>query len=199
MERIALFGPPGSGKSSIARELAAQAGWLKVEASEAIVFPLAALDELPDGREVMDYLRNALKEERPRVERERAMATFARLRDAYSPDFIARALHEIYTDGPTHDRIVFSGLRGFENAVYCSTHGDLVVYVRAAKDELVARLCRGRGYSREQAIAELDREQSLYGTHGIERIAGLVIDSSTMDPAGACREVLLARERRSRS
>src|SRR3989338_7453242 len=125
MMRIALFGQPGSGKSTIARKLAQKLHCKVIEASNAVIFPIAAnLKTLPKEKKLLTSLSTLARKKHPKITREMAMQTFARLKDTYSPDFIARALHELYVEHPKKACIVFSGMRGLDNAKYCRLHNE---------------------------------------------------------------------------
>ena len=190
MNRIAIFGEPGSGKTTTAKNLQRILGCRLVEASEAVVFPIAAnFETLPKENYLWEKLKEISKKKYEKVSRETAMATFVRLKEKYSPDFIAKALHKLYVQSPQYKCVVFSGLRGLDNAKYCRLHNDLVVYLKASRVDLIKRLCKEKKYTRRQARAELKQEQSLYNTKLIENVADIVINTSTRTVIRASQQI----------
>ncbi|MFA6161203.1 MAG: shikimate kinase [Patescibacteria group bacterium] len=178
MNRISIFGEPGTGKTTTAKRIARITNFKLVEASTAIIFPIAFnFKKLPIESILLNKLHD-LPKKNIKIKREEAMNVFSRLKNTYSPDFIAKALHELYVKNPKHESVIFSGLRGLDNAKYCRLHNDLVVYLKANRSELVNRLCKEKGYIKQQAVTELNNEQKLYNTNKIEKIADLVIDTS---------------------
>lgn len=178
MPRIVLVGEPGSGKTTLSKEVASLVDGLLVEASEAVIYPAAAYGaKLPDEATLLRALSSP-KKRRPRVTREQARETFIRMKKRYSPDFIARALHSRYVEASSQKTIIFSGVRGFDNAAYCRLHNDFVVYLDSPQSTLVERLVSGRGYAASQARKELREEQALFRTRAIKKIANLVVDTS---------------------
>ncbi|MCX6715269.1 MAG: AAA family ATPase [Candidatus Uhrbacteria bacterium] len=180
MIRIALFGQPGSGKSTLAQNIAERLHARVIEASTAVVFPIAAhVKKLPNEETLIEQLRQ-LSKRKSFASREDAMNMFDRLRLKYGADFIARALHELFLENSKQPTLVFSGLRGIDNAKYCRLHNDFVVYLKVDDQTAIRRLMKSRGYTKQQAVDELKKEQVLYQTKQIEKIANLVIDTTTM-------------------
>ncbi len=176
MDRIAIFGKPGSGKSTTAKKVAELNKSKIIEASQAIIFPIASyFKKLPSEESLLKKLK-ILPKNNLKISRESARETFVRLQNKYSQDFIAKALHEIYLSG--NSSVVFTGLRGVQNAKYCRLHNDLVVYLKSDNQDLINRLIIERNYTKKQALDELKVEQKIYQTNKIEKIADLVIDTS---------------------
>ncbi len=179
MNRITLFGEPGSGKSTIAKALAKALRCKIIEASSEVVFPIAThFAKLPSETKLLQKLAALPRKKYTGVSREDARKTFLQLTQKYSPEFIAKALHTLYAAKPKYKNIIFSGLRGIDNAKYSRLHNDLVVYLKTDQKDLVGRLCRDRKYTPKEALAELRQEQKLFTTHKIEAIADLVISTS---------------------
>lgn len=183
MIRIAFFGQPGSGKSTLAKQVAERLDARVIEASVAIVFPIAAhVVKLPNEAKLIEQLKLLSKRESV-VSREAAVKTFDRLRSKYGADFIARTLHELFVESAKQRALVLSGLRGIDNAKYCRLHNDFVIYLKVDDQTAIRRLMKSRGYTKQQAVDELKKEQILYQTKQIEKIANLVIDTSSMSAA----------------
>jgi broad-specificity NMP kinase len=177
MSRVAIFGEPTSGKSSVAESLAQELDCKLVEASKEIVFPIAChFSNLPNEKELLESLPK-LDLSRD-IDRKKARHTFQQLKEKYSPEFIAKALHMLYVRHPNFPYVIFSGLRGLDNAKYCRLHNDFVVFLKADKEILVTRMVEERKYSKEQAKKELVQEELLYNTSKIESIANLVVNTS---------------------
>lgn len=190
MTRIAFFGEPGSGKTTIAKRLAKKRGYLVVEAAKAVIFPLASFQQLPKEKQVFELLHNLPNKKIKNISREKARETFSNIKRTYSSDFIAKALHELYVAQSKSQGIIFSGLRGLDNARYCRLHNDLVIYLKARKKVVIDRLCTERRYTKQQTVNELKKEQQLYKTKDIEKIADLVINTSTNNVFQVVKQVL---------
>ncbi len=191
MNRIAIFGEPGTGKTTTAKEIARLAHCKIIEASKAVIFPIAAnFEKLPKEDYLLRNLNNLPKKRNKKISREVARDTFVSLRKNYSPDFIAKALHELYVKTSKDKCVIFSGLRGFDNAKYCRLHNDFVVYLKADKNELINRLHKEKGYTQQQAITELKKERELYNTKKIEKVADLVINTSKNGAVQVSKKIL---------
>jgi len=191
--RIAIFGEPGSGKTTIAGLLSRQLNCQVIEASEAVIYPLAALDfRFLSEERILDELTEFSSPPKP-VSRDKALATFLKLQKIYSPEFIAKALHYLYVR-PGKGSYIFSGLRGLDNARYCRLHNDFVVYLDADTDDLVDRLQRDRGLSPESALDELQREEEAYQTLDIKQVANLVVDTSSRSISQTVNKIISSVE-----
>ncbi|MBS3107832.1 AAA family ATPase [Candidatus Woesearchaeota archaeon] len=190
MNRIAIFGEPCTGKTKTSEEMTKKGNFKLIEASKEIIFPIASnFEKLPSE----DYLLRKLpklKKRDKKISREEARKTFSLLKENYSSDFIARALHEIYVKNSKYKSVIFTGLRGLDNAKYCRLHNDLVVYLKTNQNELVNRLCKEKGYTKQQALEELKIEQKLYNTKEIENVADLVINTHTNNVEQVSKKIL---------
>ncbi|MBI5065184.1 7-cyano-7-deazaguanine synthase [Candidatus Woesearchaeota archaeon] len=192
MNRIVFFGELGSGKTTLAKKIANNLNCRVIEASKSVVFPISAnFRTLPKEKYLLKKLSKISKKDAS-VSREIAKKTFLALKRKYSPDFIAKALHLLYVDTAPKDvkYLIFSGLRGLDNAKYCRLHNDLVVYLKSNKKDLVDRLCKDRGYTKELSVAEINEEQRLYKTKEIEEVADLVINTSSNNIIKASKQIL---------
>lgn len=199
MDRIAIFGQPGSGKSTIGKKLAKDLNCRVIEASEAVIFPIASNYKIIQKEEdILENLSEISKDKPPKISRKMAMETFSRLKNNCSPDFIAKALHRIYVDNPKYKCIIFSGLRGLDNARYCRLHNDFVVYLKSDRKDLISRLCNNRGYTKKQAMSELEKEEELYKTQKIGKIADLVLSTSRDDVVQISKKILFRFEKRNK-
>lgn len=187
------MGEPGSGKSTLAKLVVQKINGVVIEASRSVVFPIAALSgRLPGEEALLQQFRAHSIKRSAGIDREQAMAAFSRIRNAYSSDFIAKALHARYVDQSSRKTFIVSGLRGVENAAYCRLHNDFLIYLDADYETLVERLIKDRGYDRERAVRELQKEQALYRTQKIKKIANLVIDTAGLDSDAATMKIIQA-------
>lgn len=181
MYRIAFFGEPGTGKSSLAKAVALQLDLSIVEASEEVIYPAAALKALPSESAFIAHLVSKTGQVYAPISRDSARETSARLRDAYSPDIVAKVLHAKFVDRPEAKSGIFAGMRRFENAQYCRLHNDFVIYLKTEETTLLKRLQQIRGLTLEEAKDELAQEQREFKTREIENIANLIIDTGAWD------------------
>ncbi len=191
MNRIAIFGQPGTGKTTTAKNISKIKPCKIIEASKTVIYPIAQnFEKLPNEDDLLKFLQDSNKKTSRKINRKTAMQTFTRLEKEYSSDFIARALHEMYVKNSKYKAVIFSGLRGLDNAKYCRLHNDLVVYLKTDKNELIDRLSDEKGYTRQQAITELKEEQKRYKTEEIEKIADLVINTSTNNVIQVSKKII---------
>ena len=196
MSRVSIFGQPGSGKTTLAKAIAKKSGYKIIEASVSVVFPIASNFEKLPKEEYL--LKNISKKKSKKISREKAMETFSKLKNTYSPDFIARALNKLYAEKPKPKNTIFSGLRGLDNAKYCRLHNDFVIYLKSNKKDLIKRLRKDRGYTKQQAEDELKKEKKLYKTEEIEKVADLVINTSTKNLSQTLKQALIKIENQDR-
>jgi tRNA(Ile)-lysidine synthase TilS/MesJ/adenylate kinase family enzyme len=189
-ERISIFGHPGSGKSTIATFISKRLKCPIIEASTDLIFPLAKnFSTLPTESVLLSKFAKISKK-KTRLTRENARNYFVLLSNKYGKDFIARALHEVYTNRSNKKCILLAGIRGYENAEYCRLHNDIVIYLKAEKSVLSKRLIKSRRYTRKQAEEEINEEEKLYKTSKIEKVADLVIDVSRKKPNQIACQIL---------
>ena len=197
-ERISLFGHPGSGKSTIAKQIYAQLHCQIIESSIYLIFPLAShFPILPDEPVLFSTFKKIPLKHNP-MSREDARRYFSTLAKRYGGDFISRALHEFYSKDSMEKCILFVGIRGKENAEYCRLHNDIVVYLKAKRSILLERLIKKRGYTQKEAKRDLDEEERIYKTSQIEKIADFVIDTSDKTPSQIKRKIVEFYQQRSR-
>ncbi len=195
MNRVVIFGEPGSGKTTIAQELSRRLNCKTIEAATAVIFPIAAnYQKLPNEKTLLENLDQLATKKYSTVSREQARETFTKLQHQYSPDFIARALHRLYVENPKYKNIVFTGLRGLDNAKYCRLHNDIVIYLETSEKDLIKRLMRDRDYTKQQAKIEIKTEQKLYKTKNIKKVADLAINTSTNNIAQTVKNILAKHE-----
>src|SRR3989338_2314513 len=132
---IAFFGQPGSGKSTLAKQVAMHLRTRVVEASTAVVFPIAAhVEKLPSEARLIEQLRQLAN---------RKSVVFLDVDDATA----------------------------------------------------VRRLMRYRGYTKQQAVDELKKENALYRTTQIKKIANLVIDTASTSIPRSITQIVNAIEK----
>ncbi|MBU0625552.1 AAA family ATPase [Patescibacteria group bacterium] len=195
MPRIVLLGEPGSGKSTLAKEISRHIRAVLIESSTAVIYPIAALSYLPNEKTLLNKLGRLSTHKPTSVSRERAVEIYRLVSETYSSDFIARALHHRYLEQSAKRTIIFSGLRGYDNATYCRLHNDFLIYLTADTATLIKRLVENRAYNKKQAAAELKNEQALYRTRAIKKIANLVIDTTKYDILEIAQKIIQAIQR----
>ncbi|MGD0728707.1 MAG: AAA family ATPase [Candidatus Micrarchaeaceae archaeon] len=177
---IILFGEPGSGKSTIAKELRKQIKNSKVvEASNLIYSVSVFYPYLPNSTQVLLHkLKNQNFElNSVKTNREKARNINSKLQSKYSKDFIGKALDYLYISN-NKGTLILSGARGYDTAKYFKNKGYFVVFLKTKHNILINRLAKKYNYSKNMAIEELEEEDRLYSTQNIEKIADLVIDTS---------------------
>ncbi|MBU1091510.1 AAA family ATPase, partial [Patescibacteria group bacterium] len=182
---IVIFGEPTTGKSTIAKKLTSKLKAYKIiEASTDFIFPV--LDycknkKLPDNQNsLISGVKKILREKSNKkdADRKEAVKLFSRLSKKYSPEFISMALEKIYAKKSSDSGLVFTGLRGLNNAKYFKKRGYFIVYLKASKKDVMERFLKKRRYSKKEAQIELDKEKLIYSTDKIEKEADLVLNTS---------------------
>lgn len=194
MNRIVLFGEPGSGKTTVAKILARKLHCQIIEASQAVIFPIAShFHKLPSEEKIIKNLPLLLKKKQKKISREKAREIFLNLSKSYSPDFIAKTLHKLYVNNQNSMQkcLIFSGMRGLENAKYCRLHNDFVIFLKTDRKDLISRIME-RGISKKQAIIELKEESEMFQTKKIQSLAQVVINTSQQKIPSAAKKILSA-------
>lgn len=192
MEVVVLMGEPGSGKSTVARELKKQIRKSKaIEASRIIYLVSLFYADLPNSA---DLLLRKIKARNSRtsqikVSRAKARAIASKLQTKYSKDFVARALEYIYVNS-SNKLLIIAGLRGYDNAKYFKNKDYLVVFLKAKRSVLIKRLIQKYNYSTDMASAELEEENELHSTRRIEKMADIVVDTSSVKPAESALNIV---------
>jgi len=191
MEAVVLTGEPGSGKSTVARELRKRIKGAKVIEASCIIYSASFFyPNLPDSAHLLLRKIKAknLASNPPKVSRELARKIASKLQTRYSKDFVARALEYLCIKGSRH-AVIIAGLRGYHNAKYLKDKGYFVVFLKATRSVLVRRLVQKYNYSKAMALLELGEENALHSTGRIEKIADLVVDTSKSKPAETALKV----------
>lgn len=193
-KNIVIFGEPAAGKTTIAKELAAKILNFKIiEASRGLIFPITYyFKELPRDSEILiSRLKQLSCKKLPKykITREKAREIFSSLRKQYHPSFIAEALDKLYSERYPKNPLIFTGVRGYENAEYFKELGYLVVFLKAEQGDILERLVRKRAYSNEEALKELEEENRLYSTEKIEGEADLIFNTSTNSASEITRKI----------
>jgi len=191
MEVVVLTGEPGSGKSTVARELRKKIKGAKVIEASFIIYSASLFyPNLPDSA---NSLLRKIKAKNPasnptKVSRKLARKIASKLQTKYSKDFVARALEYLYIKGSRRP-VIIAGLRGYYNAKYFKNKGYFVVFLKATRNILVHRLIRKYNYPKAMALLELGKENALHSTGRIEKIADVVADTSAAKPAETALKV----------
>jgi cytidylate kinase len=188
---IALFGAPGSGKTTVARILSEAFPTAKViEASSRVIYPAAAIaDRLPKG-EAAFIRRMIVRPPRSRrVPREEARELFARLKRRYSEAVVAKTLIALHARTSPERLAIVAGIRGYRNAIHFKKHGYLVVYLKAPGTDLSARVSRREEFTQKQAEKERAIEERLFSTNMVAKIAHLSFDTLSVKPAALVARV----------
>lgn len=182
---IVIFGEPTTGKSTVAKKLVSKLkGYKIIEASTDFIYP--ALDyyknrKLPDNpNSLISSVKKILKKRgnKKNVNRQEAVELFSLLSKKYSSGFISMAIEKIYTKKSSSSGLIFTGLRGLDNAKYFKKRGYYIVYLKTSKKDIVERFLKKRGYSKKEAQIELGKEKLIYSTDKIEKEADLVLNTS---------------------
>jgi len=174
---IAIFGAPGSGKTTLAKYLLAEFPAAKyIEASSYIIKSAAAIvDKLPQSEKSFlraiqkIYKKPAMK----RLEREEARNLFTYLKNKYSPAVIAKTLIYLHEKDFLRKFVIISGIRGYRNAVHFKNQGYLIIYLKTPVRQSVSRLAKRESFSRKLAEKEQEIEQRLFSTNEVEKISHL--------------------------
>lgn len=182
---IVIFGEPATGKSTVAQKIATKIPNCKIiEVSTSLIFPISRyFKKLPSSPGILlSELKKILGKKlnsRTTISREKAREIFFSLGKQYSSaSFIAEALDKLYSKQYRNTLLIFSGVRGYENAKYFKKKSYLVVFLKANKKDILRRLARERKYSIKEALKELEEENHLYSTPKIDKVANLVYNTS---------------------
>lgn len=192
---IVIFGEPATGKSTIARKISTKIPNCKIiEASTHLIFPIAHyFKKLPTNSQMLlsELKKIVIKklDNRAKISRREAREIFLSLKKHYSPSFIAEALNNLYLGTYPTKLIVFSGVRGYENAKYFKEKDYLVVFLKANKKDVLKRLIREREYSTKEAVRELREENRLYHTQKIDKMANLTYNTSITSAEKIAEEI----------
>ncbi|OGZ15126.1 MAG: hypothetical protein A3H76_00515 [Candidatus Lloydbacteria bacterium RIFCSPLOWO2_02_FULL_54_12] len=160
---VVIFGPPASGKTTLARELRLR---------ERGVFCL-------EGSKVLRSFGTVLS-------REEARALYGRLVKSHGKTFIGKALERVALKKGGF--VIASGLRGYENAVYLKERGYFVVCLEASQSALLRRLCiRGDGRSLQKEIKD---EERIYHTKHIKKVAHVVFHTEKERVVAMAKKIL---------
>lgn len=188
---ITIFGPPGSGKTSLAQELKKQlAGSMILEASREVILPLVHLKKLPKTEAaLLRYLRAHAKLTRTRVDRDSARKIFDVLRKRFGGSIVGKLISLIHPSKYPGKFPILSGLRGYDNARYLKDSGYFVVFLTAPTKKLIERLAGREGYARRDARHDIEAEGRIYRTGKIADLADAVFDTSRMRNADISRAI----------
>ncbi len=188
LKNIVIFGEPVTGKSTIARKLASKIPNCKIiEASSGLIFPVASyfkklpVKSKPFINKLKEIVDKKLGSQIP-ISRGVARKIFLSLSKRYSSSVIAEALATIYSEKYPDKFLIFTGVRGFENARYFKKKGYLIIFLKANKRDVLKRLAKKRGATKKESLKELAEEDRLYSTRKIENEADLVYNTSINTP-----------------
>ena len=196
LKNIVIFGEPATGKSTIAKKLSFKLPNYKiVESSEGLIVPIARhFKKLPSNYNTLLYSLEKIVDKnlatQAPINRKKARKIFSSLVKQYFPSFIAETLEKIYSKKYPTAPLIFTGVRGYENAKYFKKRGYFVVFLKANKEDLLERLSKKRDYSKKEILNELKEEDRLYLTKKIEKEADLVFNTSTISAAEIADKII---------
>lgn len=188
---LAIFGIPGSGKSTIARWFSQNMNPIKVIEASRHLLQLPLTLPLPDS---IDELIPLLTRDRTLHPRHHALSIRRRLIETYHPLIIGEIMVRLtdYYRKPPHRTIILSGVRGFEQAQYLKEKGYLIIYIDCSESLAIQRLCARDQVRSIVARTELAEEEAFYQTSRIQTIADIVHQSS--DPPEKLLHTLIPPE-----
>lgn len=177
---IAVFGAPGSGKTTIAALLLASFPAVKlIEASQVVIYTAASFrNNFPESEKrfiaavQQQYTKNIAR----RLSREEARNLFVYLKNRFSPSVIAKALLHIHRKNFPKKFVIISGIRGFRNAMHFKKNGYLILYLKTPNKQLATRVSKRETFSRKEAEKERGIEERLFSTNRVEQIAHLIFN-----------------------
>lgn len=189
---VAIFGPPGSGKTTIARALKKlMRRAVLIEAAERVIYPALSIKK-PFPRRESDFARLAATwppAYRGRSARQEARALYEYLENRYSSTFVAKALIQLHTTKFPRKFLIISGARGLENARMLKQQSYAVVFLTASDRVLRERLSNREGESERRADAEERAEERMFLTNAVKKVANFSFDTGVTGPQTIARAV----------
>lgn len=163
---VAIFGPAGAGKTTLARSIT----FNNFEASDVI--NIAADTNSLDEKEFIKCIVEKSKDTHiKKLSREDAIKTHLRIIANYSPEIVSKIFIALESIRKHSDLPVIAGIRGYRNAIYLKKHGYQIIYV----DHLDAtqRVAERDSIPIEKAREDYAYEESIFQTCRIHEFADM--------------------------
>lgn len=191
---IAVFGAPGSGKTSIAKSLSEELGQKQyIEACEQVIIPSSFLFKLPESYKMFfNSISTTSKSTvlKKKISRNQARKIFIDLKNKYSPNIIAKTLEYIHQKNYHNKFIVISGVRGYENVLYFKKRNYYIVFLKPPKNTIIRRLASREHLTLKKAQDEYNVENRLYSTSKIQKIADMVFDTAKVRKTDIVKHII---------